>query len=274
MQNNILETFMQNKVEFHDLKMHTPAVLADKSKGIISLEEYLEKPLSIREEREFDDLRGFVDYVNDFKTENTVCFAGSGKLIACIDFHKKDDPRWNRHVVSYTIKRSARWNIWANAHNKWMGQREFAEFLDTGLNEIIEPRQTDILNLVKNFRATVNFDVDYEDTPGGTNFTYRKAVKSGSTKQEMIEVPEKITVALQPFDNLTVINPRITDKDKRIPAYQLQTKINWRADVSSGDEQAIQFKVQILNIEGAVDETLEAIRVAIAELTGVKTYIG
>jgi hypothetical protein len=273
-QNNIIETFLEHKVESKALDTHTPALLVGGGNQVLNLEKYGERPLAIEYEREFDDLRGFVDYVNDYKGEDTVCFAGDGRLTAYIDFHKKDAPSWSRHVVSYKIRRSNRWKIWENAHNSWMGQKEFSEFLDTGLNEIIEPTQSDILNLVKNFRATVNFDVDYEDVPGGTNFVYRKTVKSGSTKKETIEVPEYLTIQLQPFDNLTVINPRIKDTDKRIPAYSLRAKINWRADVGHADEQSIQFKVQVLNFENAVDETLEAIRVALSELTGVTTYIG
>lgn len=274
MSENVIETFLKHKVEHQALDTFKPTILTDSSKQVIDLEKYEERPKVIRHQRTFDDLRGFVDYVNDYKTDTTVCFAGNGKLEAFIDFHGKDDPRWLHHAVDYHIERSNRWKIWENAHNKWMNQKEFSDFLDTGLNEIVEPKQTDILNLVKNFRATVNFDVDYEDTNGGTNFTYRKQVKSGSTKKETIEVPEYIMVALQPFNNLNVLNPRIKDEAKRIPAYQLRAKINWRTEVNHADEQAVQFKVQILNFESAIDETLEAIRVAIKELTGVKTYIG
>lgn len=273
-QNNVIDSFLEHRVDLKDLHTFKPAALVGGGNKVVELESLLENPLQIGYEHKFDDLRGFIDYVNDYKTENTVCFAGNGKLIAYIDFHKKDKPSWRKHIVSYDIKRSQRWGIWQNAHNKWMDQREFAEFLDTGLNEITVPTQADVLNLVKNFRATINFEIEHEDTPGGNNFCYRKTTKSGSTKKENIEVPEYLTITLQPFDNLNVINPRIADAQKKIPAYELRAKINWRTTISHDDSTKVEFKVQILNFEKAIDETLESIRVALKELTGVTTYIG
>lgn len=50
-------------------------------------------------------------------------------------------------------------------------------------------------------------------------------------------------------------------------------KYIWRTDLNN-DVTTVEFKVQILNFEKAVDETLESIRGALSELTGVTTYIG
>lgn len=279
---NILETFLENQSTGRILTkeekgcegFRNAVVILDKSKEAIDLERFQENPSAIRADLKFDDLRGFVDYINDFKGDNTVIFAKRNSITAIFDHHKKDAPKWGKHIATYDIKRSQRWSIWEGAHNKWMDQKSFAEFLDTGLNEITQPTQATILEMVKNFRATVNFEVDSEEGPGGTNFVYRKTTKGGTTKQEKIEVPEYLTITLQPFDNLTVINPQIKDAEKKIPAYELRAKINWRIDISRPEEQAIQFKIQILNFENAVDKTLEAIRVAMKELTEVKTYIG
>ena len=274
MTKNVIDSFIEHKCEMKDLHSFKPAALVSAGNKVIEFEQLMERPLSIEYHKIFDDLRGFIDYINDYKSEDTVCIAGRDELVAHLDFHKKDNPSWRKHTVSYNIQRSQRWKIWQDAHNKWMNQREFAEFLDTGLNEITKPNQSDILNLVKNFRATVNFEVDHEETAGGTNFAYRKVVKSGSTKKENIEVPEKLLITLQPFDNLNVINPRITDAAKKIPAYELNAKINWRTNIGHDDSTTVEFKVQILNFEKAVDETLESIRVAIKELTDTTTYIG
>ena len=271
---NILETFLENKVEFKKLDTYQPTIIADETKKIIDLEPYLEKPLSIKYTHEFDDIRGFVDYIEKYKTKSTVCFAGRSKLIVYIDFHTKDTPAWARHNITYNINRSSRWSLWERKHNQWLSQRDFSDFLDTGLNEITEPKQSEILNLVKNFRATVNQEVDYEDVSGGTNFKFSKKVKSGNTKKENVTLPEQLIITLQPFDNLELLNPRIKDKDKKIPAYKLRAKINWRINTNHSDEQAIEFKIQIINFENAVEETLESIRMAISELTGITTYIG
>lgn len=269
---NILETFLENKIDFQKLETDKPSILIDKSKEIISLEPLFKAPFSIKEHRSFDDLRGFVEYVNDFKTDKTALFAGREKLFCVFDHHSKDEAAWCEHKAEYKIKRSTRWDIWKNAHNVWMDQKSFAEFLDTGLNEITEPKQSEILDLVGNFRATVNYEVDSDSD--GKNFTYRRTTKSGSSKQEKITIPEYIKITLEPFDGLTVINPQIKHEDSRIPAYELKAKINWRINLLKTDCQTLEFKIQILNFENAVDRTLESIRVAMKELTGVKVYIG
>lgn len=279
---NILETFLENLSHGKVLTKNDKGcenfrggvAVIDKSKEMIDLERFAENPSRIKRDMKFDDLRGFVDYVNDFKTDQTVIYAGRSGLVAVIDHSQKESPSWESHKINYTIQRSQRWKIWEEAHNRWMNQKDFADFLDTGLNEIVDPTQGEVLEMVKNFRATVNFEVNSEENPGGTNFTFSKKTTGGNIKSQSIEIPEYLKIQLQPFDNLTVINPRIETAEKKIPAFELRAKINWRINLSHQDEQSLQFKIQILNFETAVDKTLESIRVAISELTGCKTYIG
>lgn len=269
---NVLETFLENRADFQYVNKDIPdLIIADSSKQLHSIERFLPEPRTIEYNREFTDLRGFIDYVNDFKTDNTVCFAGAKQIEVIFNAHQKDKPSWQKHSVTYKINQSHRWQIWTQAHNQWKNQKNFAEFLDTGLNEIVSPKQSDILSLVKNFRATVSYEVDYQEVPGGTNFAYSKTVK-GMAKKENIEIPEYIEIALQPFDNLTVINSRLKPELK-IPAYTLRAKINFRVEKNPSDEQTVEFKIQILNFEDAVNETLESIRAVMGELTQVKTYI-
>tara|TARA_R110000851_G_scaffold322318_2_gene488271 strand:- start:340 stop:1194 length:855 start_codon:yes stop_codon:yes gene_type:complete len=279
---NILQTFVDNQFESKILTNQESGLenlsnaIMEQSPDleIVNLERYLKNPSSIKENRSFDDLRGFVEYVSDYKADTTVIFAGRESIEAIFDYHQKDSPKWSTHRASYAIRASARWAIWLRAHNVWMDQKQFAEFLDTGLNEIIDPEQADILHLVKNFRATVSQEVESEESEGGTSFNYRKITKAGNSKTESLTIPDSLTIKLQPFDNLDVINSKITDEKLKIPAYQFKAKINWRIEGESADSQSIQFKIQILNVEQAIDATLEIVRSAISHVTDVKTYIG
>jgi len=276
---NILQTFISNKYESkiineestgenlqNNLLLKTPGL------EIVDLEKYLQNPSSIKEVRSFDDLRGFVEYSKEFKGDDSVIFASRSLIEIIFDYHKKDSPKWGRHRAQYQIRPSSRWGIWLRAHNVWMNQGNFAEFLDTGLNEITNPTQSEILELVKDFRATVSQEVDSREGDGGTSFTYSKVTKGGSSKNSEIKMPDSLIVRLQPFDNLEVINSQL-EENKKIPAYEFKVKINWRV-AGEGDNQKIEFKVQILNIEQAVDKTLEILRSAIYDLTNVKTFIG
>lgn len=275
-QQNVLETFIANQSMFNCVlgEEHNPEViLAAANARVIDLEEFANAPKRIRTDEQFSDLRGFIDYVNDFKKDNTVCFASATGIKTYFDYHGKNDPRWNEHLAQFHIVKSARWKIWENAHNVWMSQKQFADFLDSGLNEIIKPSQSEILNLVKNFRATTSYELDSEATPGGgENLTYRKNTKSGTTLKSEVVLPEYITLALEPFENISVINSRLP-LDLQIPAYQLQAKISWMHQVNGDDTHQVCFKVQILNVENVVNETMETVKNAVVELTNIKVYI-
>ena len=272
---NVIETYLEHS-STHEVLLHDkddnakPLVIITGNGKIQSLEEYRDKPLQISTDREFCDLRGFVDYVNDFKTDTTACFTGAKEIRTIFDYHGKDNPRWGKHQAVFAIQISRRWKIWEQAHNQWMSQKQFADFLDSGLNEIIDPSQAVILTLVQNFRATTSYEYDSENSAGREELRYRKIVQGGSSKSETITLPDYVTLALQPFENIEVLNDRLPE-ELQIPAYELKAKINWQVNT---DGAGLMFKVQILNVENVVNKTLEIIKNAVNHLTEVKTYIG
>lgn len=277
MEQNILQTFAQNhnshQVLLEDTTGQPTVILKNSEYSVEDLERFAEHPDRIREVKQFQDLRGFIDYVNDFKNDETVCFAGRHEIKIIFNYHTKDKASWGSHVAIFKIEKSQRWRIWEEAHNKWMSQKRFADFLDSGLNEIIDPAQAEILTLVKNFRATTSYEFDSEASPcGGENLTFRKTTKGGSSKKADLYVPEYITLALQPFENLVVLNDRLPE-DKKIPAYSLQGKISWQANLAEEGVDGVSFKVQILNVENVINQTLEIIKNAVVELTNIKVYI-
>lgn len=271
MAENVIETFLSNgggDIRYLD-GTQSPVAIIGANQQSISLEGYQPAPNQIGEVREFDDLRGFVAYVNDYKNDATVAFASRERLQVVFDYHKPDAPKWCKHTITFKYRRSGRWNLWERNNNQWMSQEDFADFLDSGLNEITRPVQSDILDIVKNFRATVNADVTSKIGQGGTSFTYRQDTKGGSSKTTEIEVPEYIAVQVAPFEGLQSLNGMIADDKKQIPIYEFRAKCNWKL---RGEKP--EFKIQLLGFEDAIDETLESVRVAIKELTGVTTYIG
>ncbi|MEZ5691167.1 MAG: DUF2303 family protein [Rickettsiales bacterium] len=274
MTSNVIETFLQNggaqpyKIENGGI----PAVIIGSGQKIENIERFLDSPVRIEETRQFDDLRGFIEYIKLFKTANTVAFASRERIQVIFDYHQKDSPKWCAHTIEFRYKRSIRWQLWERHNNQWMKQDVFADFLDTGLNEIITPSQSEVLEIVKDFRATINAEVDSEIGNSGTDFCYRQTIKGG-TKKTDISIPEYLQVQVAPFDGLHVLNPLIEDETKQIPTYSFRAKLSWRMQ-DSGAAVKPDFKLNLLNFDSAIDETLEAVRAATYELTGVVTYIG
>jgi len=271
---NIIETFINNgggKIQEIALVDHPAIVIGEKQK-IESIEKFLSAPVRIKEERKFDDLRGFVEYVNQYKTDTTAAFASRERIQVVFDYHGKDSPQWCSHVINFHYRRSSRWLLWEKNNNAWKSQEDFADFLDSGLEEIVEPSQSAVLEIVKNFRATVNAEAESQIGADGTHFSYRQTIKGGAKKTDLV-VPEFLKVRVSPFDGLHVLNSLIKDSDKQIPTYDFKAKLSWRMK-QSAEASKPDFKVQLLNFDRAIDETLESVRLAIKELTGVSTFIG
>ena len=274
MSDNVIETFLKNGgAAVQNIEGYSkPIVVVAEAQKVQNLEQYLAAPTRIDEKRKFDDLRGFVGYVNDYKTANTVAFASRERIQVIFDYHAKDAPQWGSHAIEFTYKRSQRWQLWERNNNQWKSQEDFADFLDSGLEEIVDPSQASVLELVKNFRATVNAEAESQISADGTNFSYRQTIKGGAKKTD-ITIPDFLTVQVSPFDGLGVLNGLIEDESKRIPVYDFKAKMSWRMK-QSADASKPDFKVQLLNFDLAIDETLESVRAAIKELTGITTYIG
>lgn len=283
-QKNILETFVEHQNDV-DIILKAPGtelpllVLHNGGKQAVDLEKYLDKPLKLKATKEFRDIRGFIDYVNDFKGDNTVIFAGSNKIVAIFDYHTKDDPQWCNHIAEFKLDISHRWKIWTNANNDWMVQKQFADFLDSGLNEIIEseingkrtPSQSEVLSIVKNFRTTQTYEYDSSIDEGSETIGFKKIIQGGSSRTEKLTLPEYVMIALQPYENIHVINDRLPD-DLQLPAYELKVKLSWMVQ-TEGERGVLGFKIQILNVETVLDKTLEKIKNAVTNLTDSKVYI-
>lgn len=272
MSNNVIETFLANgggETSYPDTKQQVAVIGAGQS--VVDLEKFRPTPDTIKVDRKFDDLRGFVGYINDFKSDETIIFAGRERIEVVFDYHSKDAPRWGNHKISFTYQRSARWKLWESKNNQWMKQRDFADFLDSGLNEVVEPQQGGILSVVKDFLATIKAEAIAEITEGGgTSFNYSEVTKGGSNKKTEVLVPESIGIQVAPFEGIGSLNSLIDDTGVQVPVFMFKGKICWRLD----DENRPEFKVQLLHFESAVEETLEALRVAMQHLTGCKVYIG
>lgn len=281
---NILETFIDHQNDI-DVLLTAPnsnsplAILHNADKTVLDLESYLDAPLKTKQNIVFRDIRGFIDYVNNYKNDATAIFAGSNEIKAIFDYHQKDTPNWCNHQAVFKLDLSSRWKIWTDAHNKWMKQKHFADFLDSGLNEIVvseisgktTPSQAEVLSIVKNFRTTQTFEYDASIDEGMQVIGFKKIIQGGSSKTEKLNLPEYVKIALQPFENIHVINNRLPD-GLQLPAYELTVKLSWMVE-TEGEKGILAFKIQILNVENVLNTTLEKIKNAVVDLTNVCTYI-
>lgn len=99
-------------------------------------------PRRIKQSVMLQDAGSFIDYVNRFKTGDTLIFATltdtNATLTAILDYHKaaKDTnamPDYCAHRAEFTTLETPEWRVWAMADRKRMGQVDFATWLEDNL---------------------------------------------------------------------------------------------------------------------------------------------
>src|SRR5580700_2862412 len=104
---------------------------------IAPLEEFLPRPLRVKQHLALQDTDSFIAYVNDFKTPGgtRVFFNGvSESFSAVLDYHDSpDEAAWCGHQADFKPRRSIEFTTWMGSDRKTMTQVDFARFLEENL---------------------------------------------------------------------------------------------------------------------------------------------
>lgn len=120
------------------------------------LEPYDEGPRRRNGIAHFSDLDSFVLHVERFKGSASALFAdkngGAPKLVSVLDYHRGGEDylkangesataQWCKHRGVYQFPLSEEWEAWTTASKAPMTQAQFAEFLESRIVDIIDPKK-------------------------------------------------------------------------------------------------------------------------------------
>lgn len=218
-------------------------------------EHLLPRPVSLLEQRTFQEVEGFCCYVNEFADEASRLYFddSAGEIKAVLDDHERaDKPRWQRHTATLRLAHTEEWKAWTNMHRTQMKHVEFVEFLTEQLHTIAEPAGADILDAARTFAAHRNasFKSVMPAEGGDLSIGYSEELKSG-TKEGAASLPSRLLLSLRPYkatDALSLVDVRV----------------NWRL---TRDGQLTFFLV-LLKTEQVLEEAIRHIRCQVEEGTG------
>ncbi len=126
----------------------------------------------------------------------------SGAVVAVIDDDNPlGEPGFREHRAILQQQPTPEWTYWLERDGRWQGQVDFAEQIEGGLMDIIDPEAADLLELAQHFHAAKNatFRSSKRLANGETQFVYEEelAAKAGSSGQ--LEIPKSITLLLAPW---------------------------------------------------------------------------
>lgn len=223
---------------------------------------------------DFDDLRGFLGYIKNYSMDNTALFVNSRRVQARFDYHNPNDRNFDKHIANFYLQPDARFTHWLTKQDKWFSQKEFSDFLDSGLNEVVNPAQSELIELIRNLRATTKHDIDFKQEAGFISVGYTATTKLESNGKKTIAIPEYFEIACLPYKGLTSINKHLKkeEKDLEIPSYQTKVKLGFR---TSEEGSKLEFKYNVLAGEKLIEETQDAIKnLIVGKFKNLKVYIG
>lgn len=226
----------------------------------------------IKESVSFEDLRGFLKYVETYKGTETAIFLNTKRIKASFDYHNNKS-NYNKHHAEFVLEADKRFLHWVDSQNEWFTQKDFCDFLDSGLNEVVNPSQAELIDLIRNLRATTKHEVSFQQKAGYAEVGYNKATSVGSIDKSGVTIPEYFEIACLPYKGLTSVNADVAE-EFQIPSYQTKVKLGFR---TSEEGSRLEFKYTVLASERLVEQTQEAVKKLVAhkfESIKDKIFIG
>jgi uncharacterized protein YfdQ (DUF2303 family) len=116
-----------------------------------------------------------------------------------------DAPGWGDHRAILTLRHAPEWTHWAGKDRQWLQQVDFAEHVEEGFGEIVEPAAADMLELAQTIQA--NNRVDWKSqrvlATGQRQFTYHETVNASAGQSGTLEIPQKLALGQAVFDGQT-----------------------------------------------------------------------
>ena len=231
---------------------------------IESLENYLLRPVRVRQGLELHDTESFIAYVKEYKRKNeTHLFfdVEHERFAAVIDYHtganvEVERASWCDHIAVYKPRNSEEWKVWAGQNARQMEQVEFARFIEANLPDIVEPAGAVMLELALTFEAKkeVEYSSGVRLQNGQIQFTYNEVVR-GQAQKGTIETPDTFVLGIPIHENG--------------PAYRIPVRFRWRLK----DGRAA-FWYEIVRPRRFVIDALREMRETVASDTGLAVLSG
>ena len=161
----------------------------------------------------FTDAVGLVGYIGRHGLAETELYADvdKGTITSVINAHDGDTAEtgevsdaagWGDHRAILTLRQTDDWTDWTGSSGKWLSQTELAEFIEQHLPNCVNPDGATMLELAQSFKATkgAKIEASRRIKSGETKLEYREDIEAKAGSRGTLDIPDEITLALQPFD--------------------------------------------------------------------------
>jgi uncharacterized protein YfdQ (DUF2303 family) len=173
---------------------------------ILDLEKHRKSPFDKRGAVTLFQGESLTAYVNRHKDDQTQIYADveAASIVAVLNDHGPvaTVPGWADHRATLKLRTTPEWERWIRNDGNLLNQVAFAELIEVGYLDIVEPPAADMLELAQTFqaRSKAEFRSATVLQSGQRQLRYEETIdaKAGTTGQ--IEIPPFFTLGIAPFE--------------------------------------------------------------------------
>jgi len=146
----------------------------------------------------FTDL---VDELGDKKLSTIWVTHESPYIVAVLNDNTSAEAGWGDYRVRLPLPLTPEWLHWAAADGKFLDQDTFAEHIEEGVKELVEPDAATMLEIAQSIHATVsaNFTQAKRLDNGETQMVYTEDIEGKAGEKGDLTIPQHFTLAIAPF---------------------------------------------------------------------------
>jgi uncharacterized protein YfdQ (DUF2303 family) len=162
-------------------------------------------PKYISQRIEMHALDALIEYVNDYKTPNTLLLADmhANVIMALIDYHGTDGKAANvAHVATMKLPFSEEWTLWTKVDGNLVDQLSFARFIEENHPDVVAPNAGELIDAARDLHAARNikFTKVVRTDSDNENFTAEDTTSLVSRRtgkpSEGLELPREFTLSI------------------------------------------------------------------------------
>lgn len=125
----------------------------------------------------------------------------SGSVIAVFNDNAAAEPGWRDHRAELHLQHTPEWEHWTLKDNIQMSQQAFAEHIEDGLLELVEPPAAEMLELAQTIEATqgANFRSAIRLDSGQVQAKYEETIDTKAGQSGQLTIPTEFKLAIAPF---------------------------------------------------------------------------
>lgn len=243
-----------------------PVILVPSGMKAESLAPYLPPP-RIKRTVTLLEASSFVDYVNRFKTSNTLIFANvtetDASFFALLDYHAPAPeltPAYCEHAAKFALIRTPEWKVWTEQDRDPMSQVDFATWLEDNLTLFTEPTGAALLELIQTLsgKQDVRFNSAVRLQSGANKLHFDEDVVlrgASSTTEGDVELPSVLVAGIAPFQGA--------------PKYEVRARLKYRIE-----SRRLSLWFETIGIHVIIRDSILLVTKEVSEKTGIIPLLG